>query len=521
MNPIALGIQPIRLDNPLEQATRAMSLKQMMQQSRAFDDKKAEDEAVKGAIASSGGDLELAARNLTMKGHVNPALAIRKSLMEERKAGLDTSKLKSELQSKFAGAFLSLPPDQKAAQYPQFVQMWNEAGLWGPQGPGTVPNVPWDERFAQGLSMFANQGLSAKESLAESQSYPSQPTTMQNITSGPTPITPEDVEMSPQEFGKFHVPPGAQSMNDVVPYLSRDQELAAAEGRVQASKGADGKLFLASPQVIAERQAALQTGQINAPGVENPAQAPVMTAEGLRKQAKELEALGGSARLERAHKLRQDANAMVGRELELQRLEQSKAANEETRKNREAQQGNETRKNTLQLSEDFRQEPAVKAYRTVAPLTAVMQEAVARNTAGADVNLVYIVSKVFDPDSVVRDQERATVINAGGLPAYVQSALGYVIGGQRIPDDIRNQLLQEVQSRFGAYKQSYDQISSQYKDTASRFGVDHRDIVRHVEVKPESPIKTIGTDRRKQGKSPAAPAPKAKYPTDFSDLWNN
>lgn len=325
MNPIALGIRPIQLDNPLEQATRAMSLKQMMQQSRAFDDKQAEDEAVKQEVAAANGDPNIAFRNLMAKGHTSAAMTLGKYLSEERKSGLETNKVKSELQSKLAGGFLSLPPEQRAAQYPQFIQQWNSNGLWGPQGPGTVPNLPWDEKFAEGLAMFANQGLSAKEALAENQSYPRQTTTMQGMTSGPTPIAAEDTGMQPQDFGKFTIPEGAKTMADVVPYLSRDQELAAAEGKVVAYPGADGRLNIDNPHVAGERQTAMTTGKIAAPPADTKAKRPAITADELRRQAEMEWQAGGTTRRDNAIKLMQRADDIEKRDIELQKFNAEKS----------------------------------------------------------------------------------------------------------------------------------------------------------------------------------------------------
>jgi hypothetical protein len=227
------------------------------------------------------------------------------------------------------------------------------------------------------------------------------------------------------------------------------------------------------------------------PTQEVTAKAPLESPDSLRAEAIRLEKLAPrtKANLDLAKVKRDEAVALEGKILQEQGLEQQKQnaaenirVREEGIKVRQQNQGNQAKTNTAKLSDDFRQEQAVKEYRTVQPLIASMENASKANTAGSDLDMIYAIAKIFDPGSVVREGEMVMVKNAGGLPAQVQSALGFVMGGQRLSTTLRQEILDQAHSRADNYKQAYDSVTKSYRDQAQRWELNPDDIVRDYKV---------------------------------------
>ena len=163
----------------------------------------------------------------------------------------------------------------------------------------------------------------------------------------------------------------------------------------------------------------------------------------------------------------------------------------------------------LKLADDFRQEPGVKDYRTVQPLIASMENAVKKNTAASDLDMVYAIAKIFDPGSVVREGEQIMIIRSGGLPSTVQSAIGYVIRGQRLSTDLRQGLLDQAHSRAGNYRQAYESAEKSYRGQAKRWNLNPDDIIRPYSV----------TSEASNGQGPRKPQSKAPAGVD-QKLWD-
>lgn len=124
------------------------------------------------------------------------------------------------------------------------------------------------------------------------------------------------------------------------------------------------------------------------------------------------------------------------------------------------------------LRVEFNKLPEVEAYKSVIPAQKSAIEAIDRDTPQADMNLIYATAKIFDPTSVVREGEYATV-NASQAPAErMQGMLSYLMGGGRLTERTRRQLLDEINSRATAAKSQYDAARASYDDIARRRGAD-------------------------------------------------
>lgn len=166
------------------------------------------------------------------------------------------------------------------------------------------------------------------------------------------------------------------------------------------------------------------------------------------------------------------------------------------------------------LRDDFNQFQPVKSFRQAAPIITSMREAVNRNTAGADLNLVYGIAKIFDPDSVVREGEMVLVKSTANLPAQVEGYLSFVMGGGRLTPEIRANLMQEAESRYSAYKSGYDAAATSVQAMAARMGVNPENVIMGgltPDARPNVP-------KAPTASAPAAPAEKKPEEMSMEEL---
>ena len=168
-------------------------------------------------------------------------------------------------------------------------------------------------------------------------------------------------------------------------------------------------------------------------------------------------------------------------------------------------------KNVLETADRLRVEfnklPEVEAYKSVIPAQKSAQEAIARDTPQADMNLIYATAKIFDPTSVVREGEYATV-NASQSPVErMQGMLSYLMGGGRLTANTRRQLLDEINSRGAAAKTQYDAARKSYGDIAQKRGADPALVFQSLDEAEQQP--RTGVAAPDKG-APKVPPPEAK-----------
>lgn len=146
------------------------------------------------------------------------------------------------------------------------------------------------------------------------------------------------------------------------------------------------------------------------------------------------------------------------------------------------------------LRKEFEGLPEVKNYKQALPSYNVIQEASKRNTPQSDINIVYAVAKLYDPESVVREGEYATIANSQSIPEYIKGVAQRLAGGGRLTAETKNQLIQEANTRMGFYEQSLMNARNQYEDVARRSGGDPTLVVPNnfkpaVSAQPPAPAK--------------------------------
>lgn len=126
--------------------------------------------------------------------------------------------------------------------------------------------------------------------------------------------------------------------------------------------------------------------------------------------------------------------------------------------------------NEGKLRDDFSGQQSVKDYRKAATVFRSAVEASKVNSAAADLNMVYAFATLMDPGSVVRDSETGMVQATQSASDRVKGLVAMVSGGQRISPDARAALLNEMGSRYEAYKVAHDELAKTFTGIAQRSG---------------------------------------------------
>jgi hypothetical protein len=143
------------------------------------------------------------------------------------------------------------------------------------------------------------------------------------------------------------------------------------------------------------------------------------------------------------------------------------------------------------MRSEFETLPVVKnfsevrqAYKTIQALPA---------TKAGDLTLLVKYMKLIDPSSSVREGELATADQAGGVPSWIVAQYNRLNSGAgRLDPELRKDFLSRSGDLYQSYLGSHRNLEGQYRDIATRRGLDPRNVV---------------TDFVGQDDAPAAPTP--------------
>jgi hypothetical protein len=124
------------------------------------------------------------------------------------------------------------------------------------------------------------------------------------------------------------------------------------------------------------------------------------------------------------------------------------------------------------LRKEFEGLKEVTNYKQAYPAYAAVKDAVGRNTPQSDINLVYAIAKLYDPTSVVREGEYATVANSPNIPERIKGYAQYLAGGGRLSPETKAQILAEAQGRIGTYEAEAKKAKTSYENIARKRGMD-------------------------------------------------
>ena len=134
-----------------------------------------------------------------------------------------------------------------------------------------------------------------------------------------------------------------------------------------------------------------------------------------------------------------------------------------------AAQGNVVKTET-DLRKEFADLPEVKRYKAAYPSYAAIESAAKTNNRQADINLIYGLAKLYDPDSVVREGEYNTIANSQAIPDWVKGAAQSLIGGGKLTDNTRQQILAQARGRISTFQAEHDKARATYDQIARQRG---------------------------------------------------
>lgn len=140
------------------------------------------------------------------------------------------------------------------------------------------------------------------------------------------------------------------------------------------------------------------------------------------------------------------------------------------------------------LRHEVTQLPSYKNIAQAAPIYKSMVETAGTNSKASDLNLVYGLGKIMDPNSVVREGEMVMVKNTASLPDWLVGAANSLNGGAALTPETRAAILREAHNRITSYKTMYDQDAGFYRGVASRNRANPDDVIPDFgEFKPYTP----------------------------------
>jgi len=145
---------------------------------------------------------------------------------------------------------------------------------------------------------------------------------------------------------------------------------------------------------------------------------------------------------------------------------------------------------TTELRNDFNNLPQVKSWNVIEPVLMSAREA-AKDTSGAsDLNMIYALGKVLDPNSVVREGELDMAANTGSLGQKIAGYYKSVNQGGKLPPSVKQDLLRQIESRTYSQKQQYESAKNKYTEIAKKNQLDPNDLFISTVVEPVDISKT-------------------------------
>lgn len=147
------------------------------------------------------------------------------------------------------------------------------------------------------------------------------------------------------------------------------------------------------------------------------------------------------------------------------------------------------------IRDEHSKDPVTKNTAQIRQAYSQMSNYAANPSPANDIALVYAFMKAQDPGSTVREGEFATAQNSGGISAGLVARYNALIGGGRLADSQRNDLLKAAKSAYDQQTKLQTQVDDKYTKLSVNYGLDPKRTVSAFEAAPEGTTTT-----------PAAPA---------------
>jgi len=122
-----------------------------------------------------------------------------------------------------------------------------------------------------------------------------------------------------------------------------------------------------------------------------------------------------------------------------------------------------------------------KRYAKAAPVFNSLSESFGKNTRAGDLDFIYAMATIFDPESVVREGEQILVRNTANLPDQVVNGISSLMSGTgQLDAETRRNLYDVVHGRMKQYREAADTELAGFPEMAGRWGIDPADIMPNL-----------------------------------------
>lgn len=125
------------------------------------------------------------------------------------------------------------------------------------------------------------------------------------------------------------------------------------------------------------------------------------------------------------------------------------------------------------LRKEINSNPTLKAYATVRPMLNAMQHAEQVKTKAADLDLIYAIAKIYDPESVVRESELQLAQSTGTIGDKLKSLYAQVVAGNSaMMDSTRAALVAQARNRYQSLETEAKAIQDNYRHVIKSYRLD-------------------------------------------------
>ena len=157
--------------------------------------------------------------------------------------------------------------------------------------------------------------------------------------------------------------------------------------------------------------------------------------------------------------------------------------------NRIAAEGNVVKTET-DLRKEFADLPEVKRYKAALPSFKAIENAAKSSNPQADINLIYGLAKLYDPESVVREGEYATIANSQAIPERIKSLAQSLAGKGKLTPETKRQILAEAAGRIATFETEYSGAKKSFEEIAQGRGGNPKNVFPAISpsnAKPPAP----------------------------------
>lgn len=125
---------------------------------------------------------------------------------------------------------------------------------------------------------------------------------------------------------------------------------------------------------------------------------------------------------------------------------------------------------------EFNTLPEVVRYKSALPAYKAVEGAAARPGTQSEINLIYGLAKLYDPESVVREGEYDTIAKSQSIPEWIKGQAQRLAGGGKLTPETKAQILVEAKARKAVLENEYNGAQRTYDGIVKRQGLDPQNI---------------------------------------------